>query len=670
MSSPLSQEKSNDPARQVNIHFDLKYVECDLAEERFENHPVVEVFLSGHFNRSAAMGGMISIPLDEHRLNNVYSGTLRGSLKRSHNKGIPIKSAIGIKSFAQHLDAHGHPVYVNVGTTHAYMGDIMQEQEKGGYDHQLDLMMRTTIVGVGQQIKKGTIELYIKKVEMGPSVMGLDHSNSPLQAPVSDIEKELTDYIKSTLQIESQLPDVIPDMSRIRAPMDISQVGIESTGNAFLPIAAFAMDEVPESNPEFFRNAVSTVLARKNMTRSHISNMPPHEKARTMGLLICYGVQSFGYVGDSVEKTNRHNRFIQRLSEGTEEFSNIWTSLFGDCEDSAKGIHSTLKAFVHCRFDSRKDLDLIELQQIAADYTPILTLAVVHGQKVGDHEGVGAHMYLPMLPSYQVKEGLSKTESGRRMLERMRPAERSRFVSSEARSEERARLIRNRPPLFCEGTGHIDPLGYKDPILDKRKYVATQMGAFTWAKQQIPHEEQGPSTFYFIDVSGVSSKFVDEGLNVGGFWFGTVNKSYNPSDPQNAHEMVRGLRYVDRLKDSENLALMPQPFMSSRLMSIIREANKLNPPPRPLVLDPQGNMGPKNNAYLDALVEHVEGLGRDAHGAGDPVHLYILPSQLNPHEIQSMMQCATQSSRLVDLNYTKEQVTNSIYHYRVSLYIK
>jgi hypothetical protein len=670
MRTPLSQEKSNDPARQVKIHFDLTYVECDLAEERFENHPVVEMFLSGHFIRSAATGGMLSIPLDEHRLDKVYSGTLCGSLNRKYNKGIPIKAAIGIKSFAQHRDAHGNPAYVNVGTTHAYMGDILSEKE---YDHHLDLLMRTTVVGIGEQLKKGVVELHIRKIDVGPSVDGLDHTASSLQAPAQDIEQELSAYISSTLQIESQLPDVMEGMKRIRAPMDISQVGVESTGNAFLPIAAFAMDEVPESNPDFFRNALSTVLGRKNLTREHVKNMPPHEKARTMGLLICYGVQSFGYIGDSVEKTNRHNQFIQRLTAGTEEFANIWTSTFGDCEDSAKGIHSTLKAFVNAKFDYTKDQDLIELQQIADNYTPVLTLAVVHGQKVGDHEGVGAHMYLPLLPNYQIKEGFSRTESGRRLLERMRPAERSHFMSenaSRSTAKNRAKLIRDQPPLFCEGTGHIDPLGYKDPILDKRKYVATEMPAFTWAKQQIPHEEQGPSSFYFIDVSGITSKFVDQGINMGGIIFGTVNENYDPADPDNAHEMVRGLLYTDRLKDSEKMALMPQPFIPPRVMSIIREANMLNPPPRPLVLDLKGDMGPERNEMLDTLQQHVESLGRDANGAGDPVNLYMLPSQLEPHNIQEMIQCATTSEKLVALKYTKEQVTNSIYHYRVGLYIK
>lgn len=667
---PLSQRETNDPARQVKIHFDLKYVECDLAEERFENHPILTLFMSGHYKRNRATGGVISIPLDEHRLDKVYSGTLVGTLDRKY-KGIPSMSAIGITSHVQHRDAHGHIAFVNAGTTHAYMGDILGEAKQ--YDHNLDLLMRTTIVGVGEQIKKGTIELKIKEIECGPSITGLDSTASPLEGSVKDIESELTAYIQSTLQVETQLPDVLDGMSRIRAPMDISQVGIESTGNAFLPIAAFAMDEIPETNADFFRNALSTVLSRRNLTRAHIKNMPEHEKARTMGQMICYGVQSFGYVSDSVEKTNRHNQFIQRLTEGTEEFSNIWTSLFGDCEDSSKGIHTTLKAFLKTRFDSHKDADLVELQRIAQDYTPLLTLAVVHGQKVGDHEGVGAHMYLPLLPNHQVIEALSRTERGRAMLNRMRPAHKSKYntLLLKGDADHHTQLMRDRPPLFCEGTGHIDPLGFKDPIIDKRKYVALNMQAFTWAKQQIPHEEQGPSTFYFVDVSGVTSKFIDEGINVGGMWFGTVNENYDPTDPYNAHEMVRGVLYTDRLQDSEKMALMPQPFIPPRIMAIMKEANMLNPPPRPLVLNLDEKIeGEDKHELLEMLASHVRELGRDASNAGHPVNLYMLPSQLEPYEVQTMMQCATQSERLVDLKYTKEQVTNTIYHYRVSLYIK
>lgn len=671
--TPLK-KTSVDPAREVEISFQLKYTECDLAEERFENHPVLQLFYSNHFIRSRAGGGVLSIPLDEHHLNKVYSGKLKATLSRKHT-GIPERAAIGIDSYALHREKHGHPCFVNVGTTHAYMGDLVREVKANGYyDHQHDLLMRTTIFGGGEQVKKGIIEFKVTKIELGPSVNGLDTTASPLSAPVAQIESELTTYIQTTMNFEMQLPDLLDGTSRIRAPMDVSQVGIESTGGAFLPIAAFAMIEVPESNPDYFRNSFENILKRRRMHRSAFKGLSDHEKCRMMGLLVSYGIQSFDYIGDSVEKTNRHNRFIERIQEGTEEFSNIWTSLAGDCEDSAMGIYTQLKAFQKARFDQKTDPELVEMQHIASEYSPFLTLAVVHGQKIGDHEGRGAHMYLPLLPKHQVRACLERTAAGRQLLARSKPAaprQLNPFMGKEADSVED--LMQRRPALFCEGTGHIDPLGYDDPIFDQRKYVAMNLPSMEGFKKEIPHQERAPSSFYLANLLGVNADFIEEGINVGAFVYGTVNPQYDPNDASNAHEMCRGVLYTDMLKGSEKMAFMPQPIMAASTMSIIREANALNPPARPLILDKSKPMaGEDCHPVLESFVRHVKSLGRvgKRHPSMPSVDVFIRPAQLDDHIVSMMQQDATSAPRLVDADYVKEMVTNHIYLYRLQLFIQ
>jgi len=668
---PLKQDGTFDPARAVEIDFQLKYVECDLAEERFENHPVLELFYSKHFIRSRAQGGVLSIPLDEHHLSNVYNGTLKSTLSRKH-QGIPAHSAIGIDSFALHREKHGHPCFVNVGTTHAYMGDIVREyQQKGAYDHQHDLVMRTTIMGVGEQIKKGTIEFKVTSLRMGPSVGAVDASPSPLSAPVEQIETELTTYVQSSMNAEMQLPDLLDGTSRIRAPMDVSQVGIESTGNAFLPIAAFAMIEVPETNANYFRNALDNVMKRRRTTRASFKALNIHEKCRIMGLLVSYGVQSFDYIGDSVETTNRHNKFVERLQRGTEEFSNIWTSLAGDCEDMAMGIYTQLKAFQKARFDPRKDADLVELQHIASQYSPFLTLSVVHGQKIGDHEGRGAHMYLPLLPKTQVREALSRTASGRQLLARAKPAPMPSALHPFVNGNVAVASPNEMPPLFCEGTGHIDPLGYDDPIFDERKYVATQMPAFAEFKKEIPHRERAPSSFYLANLLGVNADYIEQGINVGAFVFGTVNPKYDARNPSQAFEMCRGSLFTDMLSASDKMAFMPQPIMAKSTMRIIREANALNPPPRPLILDETQPMaGDDKHPVLEAFVKHVKSLNRGPRHVTQSVDVFIRPAQLNTQQMSGMQHDANNAKRLVDAQYVREMVTNSIYMYRLQLFIQ
>ena len=661
---------SADAARSIQIDFELQYVECDLADERFENHPVVQLYLSRQFDRRATTGGQLSIPLDEHRLGKVYSGTLKGTLSRKYN-GIPSMSAIGIRSYAQHREDHGHPCFVNVGTSHAYMHQILGEyDQKVQYDHQHDLLMRTTVVGVYSLVKKGVVRLTVKRVQLGHGITGLDSAASPLQAPIAQTEQLLSEYIQRTLHIEQQLPDVIDGMQRIRAPMDISQEGIESTGDAFLPIAAFAMCEVPETNANFYINAMETVMRRRNLKREQFKTLSQHEKVRILGLMIGHSVQSLDYIGDSVELSNRKDRFARRQKVGTEEFSDLFYTLAGDCEDGARAALAVQKGLHNTHF---VDADMNELKRISQKYIPMMTLAVVHGAKAGDHtEQVGAHMYLAMVPEHQMREGLQRTAPGRQMLSQMGPMEayrgKSPFVSapsSTAARSSHATTLKDLPPISVEGTGVIDPLGYKDPLLEKRRYLAQHMTAYTWAKTEIPHEEQGESGFYYVDVSGVTSHYIDQGVNIGSFWYGTVDPEHHSYTG-----MKRGVLYTDRLKDSDRFALMPQPPMSKQMMDVIEAAIALQPPPRPLTLHYDQDMGPDTHSLLDELCEHVESLGRDASGAGDSVDLYILPSQLTRAEIDQMKSNAYDAERLVKAAYTKENVTNDIWIYRVQLYIK
>lgn len=668
-----------DPARSVEIDFRIRYVECDLAEERFENHPILQAFLSRHFVRSRKDGGIITIPLDEHHLNKVYSGTLKGELSRDYD-GIPLMSAIGLDSYAIHREDHGHPCYVNVGTSHAYMGRIVKEvQETGAYDHTHDLLMRTTIIGGGEQIKKGTIELAVTNVRLGHAVKPFESIQSPLEGAIENVENDLMAYIQKSMQYESQLPELLDRTERIRAPMDISQAGIECTGGAFLPVAAFSMIEVPEANVHFFRNGLEQVLKRRNLELHHFKSFDNHEKCRTMAQLISYGVQSFDYIGDSVEKTNRHEQFRQRVQQGTEEFSNIWTSLAGDCEDSALGIYTAYKALLKTKFDQQKDPELLELQSIAGNYIPLLTLAVVHGQKIGDQEGRGAHMYLPLLPRHQFLEAMSRTRDGRNFLKRLRPAETPaggvplmRRVGSDtaaAAAPPHSTVRRDWPPMSAEGTGHTDPIGRKDPLLAQRKYIGTKFPAIrALGKMEIPREEGAPSNFYLAIMTGNTAEFIDQGIPCGTFIYGTVN---NNNAEGGCADMVRGTLFTDMMNDHENMAMMPYPMMPKSTMRIIKEANALRPPPRPLILDPAEPLvcGPEKHPLLERFVEAVDSFGRRGGGGAGSVDVFIRPAHLDESLINAAIDEAGQASKLYAASYTRELVTNSICVYRLQLFV-
>ncbi len=393
-----------------------------------------------------------------------------------------------------------------------------------------------------------------------------------------------------------------------------------------------------------------------------------------MASIICYAVQSFDYIGDSVEMNNRREEKAYRIGAamsgrrhaGTEEFSDIWNSLAGDCEDGARGIMSTLKAFRTVELDAGRDKHLIEMQKIAReDYVPLMSLAVVHGQKIGDQEGFGAHMYLPLMPKHQFVTGLSKTAEGRQFLHRIRPSLTEETLSYTANE---------RPLLVCEGTGRIDPIGYTvDTVYNQRKIVATMMPSMAGSKKEIPRIEHDGSPFYYATLLGISEEYIED-VGVGGFILGTVNPNYNPMDPANVHEMVRGHLFTDMITNADNLAIIPQPIIPEQTMAVIREAISLRPPPRAHILDhSKPKAGPEKNADLDRFVSTVKQLNRRAPigtRAAGPIDAINRPHMFDAHLVARMINDAQRVENVFDADYEVEHITNSIYNYRIMLYIK
>ncbi|MBX9637294.1 MAG: hypothetical protein K2Q45_07065 [Nitrosomonas sp.] len=642
-----------DPSRLFKLDYTIKYVECDLADKRVESKPVLELFLSNHFVRNAETGGVVNIHLDEDNLDKEYKGSLIGTLHRKHNDISPT-AAIGLNTYAIHRNDSGYACYVNVGTSNARIGTIMRElQVKGQYDHTHDMIMRTTVVAGLEPVKKGVIELRVDRVQMGPGVR-LSHAASCLQAPTQKIEESVSSYIGTSMELESTLPDLLPNTERIRAPYDLSQSGIESTGQTFLPVSAFAIEETPPANEEYFQNSFERVMARRNMKMSDYLDFDMKEKARTMAMIICYAVQSFDYIGDAVELGNRRDLRIGRQHVGTDEFANAFVTLSGDCEDGAKAINVSLKAFIATPMESPQ---LREMQEIArTKYTYMMTLSVVHGAKIGDQEGWGAHMYGILVPNEMFTDGLSKSIQGKALLRQMEPA--MEPVNATAMQSERL------PFMFCEGTGKIDPIGYKDPILDQRRYIAMNMRAAAGWKKEIPHEEYGPSPFYYANLFAISGALFDQGINVGGFIFGT----------RAADGIVkRGILYTDMLQQKENFVIIPQPNIPEQTMQIMQEATALFPPPRALVLDRSKPLaGKEKHPLWDKFVSTVKSFQRDGPDTKfhPSVDCFVRPHQFNETVINMMISEAAQMDRLYDAAYEVEHITNDVYTYRVRLWVK
>lgn len=671
--APKRLEPVVDAARMVRLQFEVRYVECALAPKVLENKPVLQMFLGAQFVRDRETGGVVNIPLDEDDRTAKYVGTLVGTLHRDHHE-IPPMSAIGMCSYALHRNDFGHKGYVNVGTSYALLQNVLRDvKQKGVYEGRHDLMMHTVVVTGNDPIKKGTIELRVTRVDTGPAltaaVNAFVQSTSAsrltnvasLRGNPQQVADTLNTYIESTVVLEQSMRDTLKNTERMHAFMDISETGsqmIPGAPGSFLPVAAFAMVETPRANEGYFRNAYERIMKRRQLTLGAWHDFDVKEKARTMAQVLCYAVQTFDYIGDAVEMSSRLEKIVSRRHVGNEEFSDIWYSLVGDCEDGGRGIYATYKAFVATPLS---DPALQEMQNLARQYVPLMTLSVVHGAKIGDEEGFGAHMYLPLMPRPQFNAGLARTPQGRQFLERTQPA--TPLLADNAGAESQHDAL---PFMFCEGTGRIDPLGYKDPLFEARVYIGKNMPSVAGFKKEIPREEGAPSGFYYANLLGITGEFMEQqGVPVGGFVFCQHNAADN--------SLSRGSLFTDMVNGASNVAILPQPAVPPPVMAMIGEAIALRPPARPLEFDPSKPVaGSPTNAHWDRFVKGVKAFGRQAPAVppSGPIDIVARPHQFNEAVIQQMLSDTAQLERIYDAAYEVEHVTNDIYHYRVQLWVK
>lgn len=731
--SPKRLQPVDDPARLFKLNWEIIYSECDLAPKHLECKPVLGLYLGSQFVRDIESGGVVHIPLNEDNLGTRYSGSLVGTLRRDQGNVLPMGAPIGIESYAVHRNDIGTPCYVDVGASMALVGDVVTEiQKRGRYEHQHELLIRTAMLQGDDHIRKGVITLRITGYQLGNAVklppphqmpaIGTQALVLERIAATQQRDETVMSYVQATMQHELGFPDSLPNIQRVRVPMDISETGAAMTGSVYLPIAAFAMAETPRTNADYWVNAFERVMARQNLAgprtpreaqligasaayatsaaRESLSaqaiaaynQMDTVGKVSVMASMIAYAIQTMDYIGDSHITANRNDRVrgVPAFIAG-ESMTDGHKTGAGDCEDFAKGAVISQHALAAAIFDvnNPKHAPLRELQAISAEYIPTPALSIVHGAKIGDEEGFGAHMYLPIFPRDHFIAALARTSDGRAMLERMAPIPEPAnvFVSAAVSKNPGATSGWKKSELVSatiEGTGLLPPRPGPDPILDLRRKVEQHMTAMHGFKKWIPHSL--PNPFYLAICNVISDHFVNkEGVPVAGFVVGQVNPNHNPRDPAQRHEMTRGILYEDFLNGSPKMAIAPQPFIPKPVMAIIEQANSVRPPPRPHVLDWSKPMaGPDRDALLDRFVSKVRSFNRQApvalvaaplgakgsYAPPNSVDVFVKPHQYTPAKVDAWIENAAQFQDLYDASYEVEHITNDTFTYRLRLWVK
>lgn len=664
----------------IELDFTIKYLDCELADERVESKPVIRTYYDTHFERTESGDGILMTELDEHDLSKVYGGTLKAKVERNKAR-IPMTACIGLASYAQRRNEFGMVCYTDAGSTHVKLADIFEGLKRNKqFKTELPLLMETTRIQADAPIEKGRIEFTVTRARVGKGIQFLSSENC-IVCTSPESQKQVADILDSRVAFESSMQDTWEGVQNVRAQMDISNVGVELTKTYFTPIEGFAIVNPLEINVDYFQNAFECSLRRRNLDPERdYKHLDVAHKAEVMAELCTFAAQSFDYISDSVDTNNRQsgNRYDPHLKWSSEIFSDSGVMFSGDCEDGGKQIQVVHHHLANVlKIDPATHPHLSELQEYSRKYVLGLTLATVHGAKADDNtEKIGAHMYALFIPKQQFKACLNNNPLGRELLPRLPLADDT-----------------NLPTLFGEGTGRIRPLGTGptptwstvrntaraamrageigasanhpmsyDPLFNERRYVSMNMRSNGGLKMEIPHDIGAPSSFYLGNLMIVTNEFMQYGINVGAFICGKVDWEKKT--------ITRGASFVDLINQHDTVAFIPMQPLSDAVVEITRESAALRTPPQSFILDhTKPMMGEKPNPLLERLKTNVAAMGRTGMAPFGSVDIFMRPHQFNEGSIAHIEQDISQMERIFKVDYELEHITNAACVYRVRLFV-
>jgi len=669
----------------IKLDFEIIYLDCNLADESIESRPVLRTYLGSQFERTEKNGGIITTHLDEHDLGKIYEGTLTGNVNKASSI-IPITSSICFAQYAMRRNEFGFASMTHAGTANVQLYDVIQSLNKGKpFETTLPLIMEPSKLISEQPISKGAIKFKVLNMNVSKKVQFLPVDQCILGAPIESMSSLISDFIDDRIRFEASMKDTWNGIKNVRAPMDISSTGIQSTKTCFLPVESLVIGQPFQVNATFYENAMKTIMKRKGLNHIDVEfkEFDIGHKAELMAEICCYVVQSLDYISDTIETSSR-KQSVSPTSQYDPSSKKPWEDMGnsleipGDCEDGSNGIKTMFNGFRNIKFDPKIHKELIELQNIASDYTYFSTLATVHGAKAEDQtEHIGAHMYGLLIPNNNVKQMLSRNKQGAAYVEKIDLTQKNQ----------------NLPVLVAEGTGMLRPLGSSksdtapiragdilkehvndgligtsanqpmsyDPLFLERKFISKNMYSKQGLKTLIPRDMGAPSSFYLGQLLGVTDKWLAH-TNVGAFIFGNITEN---------NEITRGAFFTDIINQNPNVALIPCLPVPEKIMQIAYEANALRAPLRSYELDLSKPIegGPEKQPAFEKMKQTINKLGRKGVAPFGSVDVFIKPHQFTAKSIENMTENLVNTPNVFKLEYNREIFSNEEIGYRIQIFV-
>jgi hypothetical protein len=325
-------------------------------------------------------------------------------------------------------------------------------------------------------------------------------------------------------------------------------------------------------------------------------------------------------------------------------------------QDLATGILQSLNSLLEHEFprQDQKYGPLREIQTIAGQYIPPLSLDAVNGAQVADENAPkGAHMNDNLIPVRMFRAWLQETPEGA-ALDKTLP------FDTEPHGLDTSQL----PFLVGEGTGMYEPLGYDNPVQEAMQYVYSMPSLGNAFKKPITHAKNETSRFFIGSLTGMTDYFFKRGTHMGTFWYCT-------KDPVTG-ALTRGARYADMIRGGVNrVAIQMHPAIPRDVYTVMNEATKIRVPPNDLILTKEPEEQHAQNQYLDQLVSSVSEMGRTPGAPHNKVPVYMRPYHLSSRLIGQMTrEIETQRPRIWKVTYDLEHVTDDVYGYKVCFYVQ
>jgi hypothetical protein len=594
-----------------------------------EKNPFVKVFLDARFDRTPKV-----FPLDDSK--KAFRGSVSGVLRENHV--INGSTALCFAGIAWRSNETGSPCMLDVGVAHVTFNEIdLEIKTHGRFVRQMPLKMYTA-----DGLEKAHIELRIDS---------LNWKNDFPEVISAQVAPLISNYISSTLRLEQEMEETFgPQTSNMRIPYDYSESGIQSgDGTTPLPAVAYVMSETPKSNDHYWSNAFEVVMDRDGLKPSDWKRLNLDGKARASVNVMCYIAQYLDYIGDTVDTNVSDAKYNPRLVKPYENFGDGIGLVGGDCEDLGSANLQCTNSLIEHTFDrSAKHYDvMLEMQSIARQYVPPLSLDVVRGAQVSDKvESYGAHMNDNYIPAYMFKQWMEKTPEGRRLSKRLS----WEIVES------------SRPPfLVGEGTGMYETLGFKNPLRSLMGYVYNSE-SLEGFKKRITRDRGDEGNFFVGSLVGLTDYFHKRGASEPmSFWYCNVEKG-----------MSRGASYHDMMNRPENVAVKVHPPVSKQIMAEMSEKTLRRLPPLPLTLTPglEKNAKRRHNSHLDHISKSIAKLNRPQGSLHHKVPVFVRPHQINSALANRIVQDFVRRDRIWKVEYKLEEITDTIYGYRMDVYVK